>query len=367
MSRSQKIAALGTLCMQNSALILSMRYSRSVLHDSYLDGTIVMVMELVKFVVSCALVMRDGGSVQHILQVCARSRAMAVPSLLYVLQNTLQLMAVNNLDASTFSVLSQLKVLTTAVASAIFLGTKISPRKWRALALLCGGCILVNYRPAPTGVLSASQQASAAAEWSTFVFGLGCTLAMVTLSGCTGVYIESQLKNAQATLWERNVQLSLWGMCFAAGSLLLRDADAVLSRGFFAGWSGMALVVVLCQSVGGLVTAVVVKYTDTIIKGFVVGLSVVITTVLSKFLFGTELTMQFTMGAGAVLLSIFNFNEPDAPAAASSGGAVTSSAALPLVDKSSSLPLVAPSSLTDEESALHKIGIALQSNTGKDR
>jgi hypothetical protein len=56
---------------------------------------------------------------------------------------------------------------------------------------------------------------------------------------------------------------------------------------------------------------------DTIIKGFVVGLSVVITSVLSSVLFGTDLTVYFCVGAGAVLLSIFNFNEPDLPSSAS--------------------------------------------------
>jgi len=319
-SSQKKLLALATLCLQNSALILSMRYSRSVLRDSYLEGTIIVIMELVKLIVSCALVMRDGGSLVHILRVIRASLPMAVPSCAYVAQNLLQLKSVENLDASTFSVLSQLKVLTTAVASAIFLGTRISSRKWRALALLCGGCILVSYRPslaAGTAGLSALQQAEAAAQWSTFLLGLGCALAMVTLSGCTGVYIESQLKNASATLWERNVQLSVWGVLFAMASLMIRDFDALYERGFWAGWSGMAGVVVLCQSVGGLVTAVVVKYTDTIIKGFVVGLSVVITSVLSSVLFGTDLTVYFCVGAGAVLLSIFNFNEPDLPSSAS--------------------------------------------------
>jgi UDP-sugar transporter A1/2/3 len=71
------------------------------------------------------------------------------------------------------------------------------------------------------------------------------------------------------------------------------------------------VIVVICQSVGGLVTAVVVKYTNTIIKGFAVGLSVVFTSILSVALFNSTLTLIFCMGALAVLLSIFNFNEED--------------------------------------------------------
>jgi len=328
-SAQKKLLALGTLCLQNSALILSMRYSRSVLRDSYAEGSIILVMELVKFIVSCMLVLRDGQTPAHLVRVIRTSLPMAVPSGLYVVQNLLQLKAVANLDASTFSVLSQLKVLTTAVASAIFLRSRITPRKWGALALLCLGCILVTYKPSgDKASLSLAQQAEAEAAWATLLTGLSCALAMVTLSGCTGVYIESQLKNEKATLWERNVQLSVWGMAFAWGSLLyshfINGETALVDNGFFYGWSHMAVVVVLCQSVGGLVTAVVVKFTDTIIKGFAVGLSVVLTSVLSYFIFATDLTGLFCMGAAMVMASIFLFNRPETPAPLLPGGGRTS-------------------------------------------
>ena len=328
---NKKFVALAALCAQNSALILSMRYSRSVLHDSYLDSTIVLIMELTKLVISSALVWKDGAHIGHFAWLARHSMAIAVPSFLYVVQNSLQLMAVQNLDASTFSVLSQAKVLTTAVCSVLILRTQLSLRKWRALLLLVGGCVLVQYRPPVTTALSAEAAAAATAEAASMTLGLVCTAAMVTLSGVAGVLIERALKNQGSSkslsLWERNVQLSLWGVLFASMSLLARDSAVVSERGFFSGWSPFAVIVVLCQSVGGLVTAVVVKYTDTIIKGFAVGLSVVITSILAHFLFHTDLTLLFGLGAGAVLLSIFNFNEADAPAASSSSAYVPSAEA----------------------------------------
>lgn len=308
-SSQLKYMALAALCIQNSALILSMRYSRSVLKDNYLDSTIVIIMELVKFIASTLLVIRDGGNIAHLVTLLKTSLPIAVPSVLYVIQNTCQLIAVQNLDASTFSVLSQLKVLTTAVCSVIVLRVTLSPRKWRALALLVLGCILVQYTP-PCAATSAAN----AAEAASMAKGLLMTLIMVSLSGVAGVTIEKILKNqgpgmAQLTIWERNVQLSFWGLIFATMSMMARDMEAVSTNGFWHGWSGFAVIVVICQSVGGLVTAVVVKYTNTIIKGFAVGLSVVITSVISTFLFGTNLTLIFCVGASAVLLSIFNFNE----------------------------------------------------------
>lgn len=323
-SPNLKYYALAALCIQNSALILSMRYSRSVLHDTYLDSTIVVVMELTKLLVSTVLVMRDGGTVPHLLSLLRTSLPISVPSIMYVVQNTCQLTAVQNLDASTFSVLSQAKVLTTAICSVIVLRVNLSSRKWRGLALLVLGCVLVQYTPAPCiGDLTESADVRAAKASST-AFGLMMTLIMVSISGVAGVTIERILKNqgpgmAQMSIWERNVQLSFWGFLFALASMLVQNREQVATNGFFAGWSSFAVIVVICQSIGGLVTAVVVKYTNTIIKGFAVGLSVVLTSMLSVLLFDLQLTLIFCVGASAVLLSIFNFNEEDAPAVTVSG------------------------------------------------
>lgn len=311
-----KYGALAALCIQNCALILSMRYSRSVLKDNYYDSTIIIAMELTKLVVSTILVLRDGHSIAHLATLVRTSLPISIPSVLYVIQNSCQLMAVQYLDAGTFSVLSQAKVLTTAICSVVVLRTMLSLRKWRALTLLVLGCILVQY--APTQPKVGSTESERAADAAGVFIGLVMTLIMVSISGVAGVTIEKILKNqgpgmAQMSLWERNVQLSFWGIIFATGSMVLRDRATIVRDGFFHGWSTFACVVVVCQSVGGLVTAVVVKYTDTIIKGFAVGLSVVFTSLLSIPLFGSTLTLNFCIGAGCVLLSIFNFNEQDAP------------------------------------------------------
>jgi UDP-sugar transporter A1/2/3 len=57
--------------------------------------------------------------------------------------NILSFVAFTGIGAGEFTVCAQLKVLTTAGFSVLVLGTSLSSTKWRALALLVLGCILV--------------------------------------------------------------------------------------------------------------------------------------------------------------------------------------------------------------------------------
>ena len=252
---------------------------------------------------------------------------MCVPSLLYVMQNSLQFLAIKHLDASTFTILSQLKILTTAVCSVLMLGTHLSLRKWRALVLLIVGAVLVQF--------PAASPTAANTGIRTSLTGLTAVLGMVCLSGIAGIWLEKFLKNKEtptqlataatpaspATLWERNLQLSLYGILFGLSSVATNDWQAVRERGFFYSYSAWTVFVILVAAVGGLIVAVVVKYTNTIVKGFATSISIVLTSVCSLALFPSdELGWLFWLGASCVLLSIFNYNEEDGGGNESSSG-----------------------------------------------
>src|SRR5438046_3195512 len=72
---------------------------------------------------------------------------LAIPAMLYTLQNTLQYVAVSNLDAATFQVTYQLKILTTALFSVAMLGRKLTGRQWTSLLLLMVGIAIVQVPP----------------------------------------------------------------------------------------------------------------------------------------------------------------------------------------------------------------------------
>jgi drug/metabolite transporter (DMT)-like permease len=74
---------------------------------------------------------QHGGVLQQLWDAPWRcSWLFAVPAAVYALQNNLLLLAVSRLDAPTFLVLSQAKVLTTAGFSVLLLGRRLHPVRW---------------------------------------------------------------------------------------------------------------------------------------------------------------------------------------------------------------------------------------------
>lgn len=125
-----KYAALLLLVAQMVGLVLLMRYSRTSHPDGqpmYLASTAVFIMEVMKLVICCMVIAyQTGGNLvnelnTHVIGAPMELLKLSVPSFLYCVQNNLLYLALTNLDAATYQVCYQLKILTTAVFSAILL------------------------------------------------------------------------------------------------------------------------------------------------------------------------------------------------------------------------------------------------------
>lgn len=125
-----KYAALLLLVAQMVGLVLLMRYSRTN-HDEnqplYLASTAVFVMEVMKLVICCMVIAyQTGGDLlgelnRNVIHAPVEMLKLSVPSFLYTVQNNLLYLALTNLDAATYQVCYQLKILTTAVFSMVLL------------------------------------------------------------------------------------------------------------------------------------------------------------------------------------------------------------------------------------------------------
>ncbi|KAF9538108.1 hypothetical protein EC957_007227 [Mortierella hygrophila] len=339
-----KYISLIVLAVQNSCLIIVMALAQGPGRKVFYSSTAVFINEIVKLIVCTIMTIRgtikDTGRFypQDFLNDVFGGDAwkLAVPAMLYAIQNNLQYVASHALDPSTFQVTYQLKILTTALFSVILLHRSLPLLKWASLVMLTAGIALVsleesNHRnghavkPDPIDPTSAlgelldAQKGGAVAEVAPlsdrpeFVVGLMAVLIACVLSGLAGVYFEKILKNTHESIWLRNIQLSFFSLPFSLLAVYLKDGEGVTEQGFFAGYDMLVITAIACQSAGGLIVAVVVKYADNILKGFATSISIVISAIASVALFGSQIGTVFIFGTVLVLGATYMYSLPDKP------------------------------------------------------
>ncbi|EJU05324.1 hypothetical protein DACRYDRAFT_113478 [Dacryopinax primogenitus] len=270
---------------------------------------------------------------------------LSIPAILYVIQNNLQFVAASNLDVATFQVTYQMKILTTAAFSVMLLRRKLSATKWLALLFLALGVGIVQIQsgatkshptPPPSFATESVEGEGAIPNVGDLITapthtmrpmtGFMAVCAACLTSGLAGVYFEMVLKNSQADLWVRNVQLSLFSLIPAIVPIIFTAEAGYPGQGWlgrlFRNFTPWAWATVLTQVAGGLVTAIVIKHADNILKGFATSLSIIISFLASVLLFGFTITPAFVLGSSTVLGATWMYNQP--PPKASADGSTIS-------------------------------------------
>lgn len=319
-----KWISLVLMVVQTVSMVLLLRVSRTqhVEGPRYLNTTAIFLGEVLKLFASLVLHWYSSTD-RHAFfgDLSVRSGALhpldlaktSVPSLLYAVQNNLLYVGISHLSAGTYQVTCQFKILTTAFLSVLILGTKLNYEKWMALLLLTGGVALVD-------TASHSAPAAGAAGAGTSSGGTALGLAAVGgacfLSGLAGVSLEKMLKQSSASLWVRNIQLALSGVAFAALIAWHADGAAIRRSGPLQGYNRLVWGVVVCQALGGLLVAAVMKYADNILKCFGCAIAIVLTCTFSAtVLHEIQPNSHFAAGVILVLVAtgIYNLGLPKAP------------------------------------------------------
>lgn len=232
-----------------------------------------------------------------------------------VIQNNLQYVAASNLVAATFQVTYQMKILTTAAFSVLLLRKKLFSNQWLSLLFLAIGVGVVQIQGGVDNQLGVSARASTALLEMNGMKGFLAVVAACFTSGLAGVYFEMVLKNSQTDLWIRNVQLSLFSLLPALAPIIFTqngsgyDAGKGFISSLFNNFGAWAWATVFVQVLGGLVTAMVIKYSDNILKGFATSLSIVISFLASVALFDFKITITFILGSAIVLIATWLYNQ----------------------------------------------------------
>jgi len=359
-----KNLVLVLLVVQNTALVLLMRYSRTRPGTMYLGSTAVCCDEAMKLV-TCLLILtftyifrkvdeggkysqlstsatdddgdedeensfedldeeyadgeqrgmiggasRKEGYFEYLRSELQFDYRMAGIAAIYTIQKNLLYLAISNLDAAVFQVTYQAKILTTAVFSVLLLGRKLTYIKVAALVILFVGVAVVQADKVDENSSKSEQEQN---RW----VGVLAVLGACCTSGFGGVYFELVLKPRVATqtrvpsVWAKNVQLSMYALIIALATAFVKDGNAIRESGFFQGYSLLVLSVITLEAGGGLVVAAVIKYADNILKSFATAVSIVTSTIVSALVFGFKISFPFLSGCALVFVAVGMYSRKD--------------------------------------------------------
>ncbi|XP_042746585.1 probable UDP-sugar transporter protein SLC35A4 [Lagopus leucura] len=221
----------------------------------------------------------------------------ALSALLYAANNNLVVHMQLFMDPSTYQILSNLKIVSTALLYSLFLRQRLRARQWLALCLLmaagvsysCGGL----RDPRGSGSPSAMQL-------HITLVGLLLILVYCLISGLSAVYTEAILKTQALPLNLQNLFLYFFGVLVN----LVGHFWSSTEKGFLEGFSSWVLVIVVSQALNGLIMSVVMKHSSNITRLFVISCSILVNALLSVALFNLQLTLLFFIAVLCIGLAV---------------------------------------------------------------
>ena len=141
------IVSLTVLLLEHCTSVTLARYTQQRVNAPHPAATVaVLLAELLKLLMSIALELNIVGGLgsgstadklsRSVLGSMLDTARVAVPALLYTIQNNLIYVALANIEVVAFQVLYQTKLLLTALLSFCFLGSRFSVLQWASLLML---------------------------------------------------------------------------------------------------------------------------------------------------------------------------------------------------------------------------------------
>lgn len=196
----------------------------------------------------------------------------------------------------------QFRILTTAIFAVLLLRTKLFCTQWGSLLLLFVGVATIQLGSNDND----SSKSEADPNLNNFI-GLAATFGACLTNGFACIYFEKLLKGSDISLWLRNVQMCLLSIPFSILPCLMEYKD-ISAKGFFHGYDWFVVYVIALNAFSGIISSMVMKYADNILKGFASALAIIVTTVASMFLFHFRPEWAFAVGSLAVIIAILLYN-----------------------------------------------------------
>ena len=113
-------------------------------------------------------------------------------------------------------------------------------------------------------------------------------------------------------MWDRNLQLAFWsGLIYTP--IMFYDSRQLGETHPFQGWSVVTLGCAAVGALGGILVALSIKYTDSIMKTIATTGSIVLTTTANAAFLEGPFTLPVWAGGLVVIVSVFNYNDQGDP------------------------------------------------------
>ncbi|XP_057781633.1 CMP-sialic acid transporter 2-like [Salvia miltiorrhiza] len=247
-------------------------------------------------------------SLSTFMQAARNNKLLAVPALLYAINNYLKFTMQLYFNPATVKMLSNLKVLVIAVLLKFIMKRRFSIIQWEALALLLIGISINQLKSMPEGSTALGLPITTGAYM--------CTLIFVTVPSMASVFNEYALKSQYDTsIYLQNLFLYGYGAIFNFLGIL----GTVIFKGpsnfnILEGHSKATMFLICNNAAQGILSSFFFKYADTILKKYSSTVATIFTGIASAALFGHTLTINFLLGISVVFISMHQFFSPLAKA-----------------------------------------------------
>lgn len=243
-------------------------------------------------------------SVSTFVQAARNNILLAVPALLYAINNYLKFIMQLYFNPATVKMLSNLKVLIIALLLKMIMKRQFSIIQWEALALLLIGICVNQLRSLPEGTTALGPPIATGAYIYTVIF--------VTVPSLASVYNEYALKSQfDTSIYLQNLFLYGYGAIFnfiaIVGTALFKGPG---SFDILQGHSRATMFLICNNAAQGILSSFFFKYADTILKKYSSTVATIFTGIASAALFGHTLTMNFILGISIVFISMHQFFSP---------------------------------------------------------
>eukprot|EP00118_Oscarella_pearsei_P005512 m.25379 g.25379 ORF g.25379 m.25379 type:complete len:357 (+) comp28797_c0_seq3:123-1193(+) len=308
------------LCVNHGILITLSRGKDG--SYSYNITTVVIVVEFTKLVAAVCLYVKSA-SFEKLFTQIKEHRNLGllyfVPAFLYCLYNNLAFINLANYDPTTYFVLLQFRVVIMGFVYQCLFRKRLSTIQWFSIILLSSGCIVKEL-----GFRRNKSSNAESNESSPLKFEVNISLVLIlvqTFCSCfAAVYNEYLLKGkAETDKKEESAPLMVQNVFMYLNSILCNFLF-LLAKGELVNslqWNSIKSVgqpnvvaIIVNSAAVGIVTSVFLKSLNSILKSFANATEILLTAIISYFLFSSALDWFTALAVLLVMSSlvVYNYN-----------------------------------------------------------